>query len=155
MNRFNYQQNTYSPMPKEDDKTVYVNYEKETYQNIGSYDGMGNPLEGNTRTQNKLSPLDELYYKLGKAYYEGAFEDPLPELLQLFDKITELKRAGQQSKPSDVQVKPTVYAPQMNQHVYSTPQTPAKRQFCTNCGAKLEENARFCIRCGTSVEQMI
>ena len=125
MNRFNYQQNTYSPMPKEDDKTVYVNYEKETYQNIGSYDGMGNPLEGNTQTKNKLSPLDELYYKLGKAYYEGAFEDPLPELLPLFDKITELKRV-----------------------------TPCG-QFCTNCGAKLEKNARFCIRCGTSVEQMI
>lgn len=125
MNRFNYQQNTYSPMPKEDDKTVYVNYEKETYQNIGSYDGMGNPLEGNTQTKNKLSPLDELYYKLGKAYYEGAFEDPLPELLPLFDKITELKRAAQCG------------------------------QFCTNCGAKLEKNARFCIRCGMSVEQMI
>lgn len=145
MNRFNYQQNTYNPMPKEDDKTVYVNYEKETYQNIGPYDGMGNPLAVNAQTENKLSPLDELYYKLGKAYYEGAFEDPLPELLPLFDKITELKRAGQtgqeksaisaqQSKPSDVQV---------------------KRQFCTNCGAKLEKNARFCIRCGTSVEQMI
>ena len=56
---------------------------------------MGNPLEGNTQTKNKLSPLDELYYKLGKAYYEGAFEDPLPELLPLFDKITELKASGQ------------------------------------------------------------
>lgn len=35
--------------------------------------------------------LDELYRKLGKAYYEGAFEDPLPQLLPLFDKITKIK----------------------------------------------------------------
>ena len=35
--------------------------------------------------------LENLYTKLGKAYYEGRFEDPLPELLPLFDAITELK----------------------------------------------------------------
>ena len=35
--------------------------------------------------------LDELYKELGKAYYEGAFEDPLPQLLPIFDEITSTK----------------------------------------------------------------
>ena len=29
--------------------------------------------------------------ELGQAYYEGGFEDPLPQLLLLFDKITRIK----------------------------------------------------------------
>ena len=29
--------------------------------------------------------LSELYEELGKSYYEGAFEDPLPQLLPIFD----------------------------------------------------------------------
>ena len=36
--------------------------------------------------------LDELYKELGKAYYEGAFEDPLPQLLPIFDEITSTKK---------------------------------------------------------------
>ena len=35
--------------------------------------------------------LDQAYTELGKAYYEGGFEDPLPQLLPLFDRITNLK----------------------------------------------------------------
>ena len=36
--------------------------------------------------------LDELYKELGKAYYEGDFEDPLPQLLPIFDEITSTKK---------------------------------------------------------------
>lgn len=36
--------------------------------------------------------LDELYKELGKAYYEGNFEDPLPQLLLIFDEITSTKK---------------------------------------------------------------
>ena len=32
--------------------------------------------------------LKQAYMELGQAYYEGGFEDPLPQLLPLFDKIT-------------------------------------------------------------------
>ena len=35
--------------------------------------------------------LEQAYGELGKAYYEGGFEDPLPQLLPLFEKITNLK----------------------------------------------------------------
>ena len=30
--------------------------------------------------------LKQAYMELGQAYYEGGFEDPLPQLLPLFDK---------------------------------------------------------------------
>lgn len=42
-------------------------------------------LDGRDKT------LEELYFELGKAYYEGGFEDPLPELIHYFDKITRLR----------------------------------------------------------------
>ena len=35
--------------------------------------------------------LEQAYSELGKAYYEGGFEDPLPQLLPLFERITNLK----------------------------------------------------------------
>ncbi len=27
--------------------------------------------------------------------------------------------------------------------------------FCTNCGAKIEEDAKFCIKCGGSLEERV
>lgn len=60
------------------DETVFVNYEK---------------LNPKNQTGNgQLDELSQTYLELGKAYYEGGFEDPLPELLTFFDKITQLKR---------------------------------------------------------------
>ena len=73
--------------------------------------------------------LDELYRKLGKAYYEGAFEDPLPQLLPLFDKITKiigLSAGGVQQKRDDV---------------------PAQR-YCPSCGKLIDGQDRFCGGCG-------
>lgn len=68
--------------------------------------------------------LEEAYRELGKAYYEGGFEDPLPELLPMFDKITRLRaQKGRREAAS----------------------------FCCNCGAKLEENSVFCGSCGCRV----
>lgn len=70
--------------------------------------------------KNKIS---ELYRELGQAYYEGAFEDPLPQLLPLFDSITEIMKKYEK-----------------------------KAQICPECGAELEKDARFCDECGASVE---
>ena len=61
------------------------------------------------------------YMKLGKAYYEGGFEEPLPELLPLFDQITRLLKAREQAEES---------------------------QFCPNCGQKVEKSSVFCGKCG-------
>lgn len=59
-------------------ETVFVNQEIET---------------PDTETENEN--LMQLYRELGQAYYEGAYEDPLPQLLPLFDQITEFRKAGE------------------------------------------------------------
>ena len=80
-------------------------------------------LNGNNSFTAGNGGLEQAYMELGKAYYEGRFEDPLPELLPLFDRITTLKNRGNQNGyhcrkcgkeilPDDV--------------------------FCGNCGAKLK-----------------
>lgn len=73
--------------------------------------------------------LEELYRKLGKAYYEGGFEDPLPELLPLFDQITTLR----------------------NQIKGIEETAAAQPNRCPGCGAELEEDAKFCGNCGYRV----
>lgn len=68
--------------------------------------------------------LENLYTKLGKAYYEGRFEDPLPELLPLFDATTELKRSQEQTD---------------------------EKAFCPQCGNELKGQAIFCGKCGCRI----
>lgn len=67
--------------------------------------------------------LEEAYKELGKAYYEGRFEDPLPELLPLFDEITKLRTAMQQ-----------------------------KECFCPQCGNVIKKQSKFCAKCGYKLE---
>lgn len=80
------------------DETVFVNYDK---------------------IKKEETPLEQAYKELGKAYYEGGFEEPLPQLLPLFDKITRLKKEEEE-----------------------------KTGFCPGCGRKIKDNATFCGGCG-------
>ena len=66
--------------------------------------------------------LDQVYRELGKEYYEGGFEDPLPQLLPFFDKITRLKSEYEEQK--------------------------AQENVCPQCGTKMEEDSVFCGNCG-------
>lgn len=68
--------------------------------------------------------LKELYGELGKAYYEDAPEEPLPQLLPIFDSITEILKKYER-----------------------------KTRICPQCGNELEEDARFCDECGTPVAE--
>ena len=82
------------------DKTVLVNFNKQ---------------------EEETSQLDELYMRLGQAYYEGGFEDPLPELLPFFDQITRIRNQKQKK-----------------------PENPG----CPGCGMPTESDAVFCGNCG-------
>lgn len=71
--------------------------------------------------------LEEAYQELGRAYYEGKFEDPLPELLPLFDEITELR--GQQKGQRQV-----------------------NNRFCIYCGQPVTKSGKYCVKCGKVLE---
>lgn len=67
--------------------------------------------------------LDELYLRLGKAYYEERENDPLPSLINLFDQISTL----------------------LNEPEISV-------LICPNCHAQFEEDIAFCPHCGTKLK---
>ena len=61
----------------------------------------------------ELSPVeearrDELFQQLGKAYFEGAYEDPLPQLLPLFDELTALLREPEPEPEPAIIPDPTI-----------------------------------------------
>lgn len=72
--------------------------------------------------------LGQAYLELGKAYYEGAFEDPLPQLLPLFDRITKIRKEMRRKNES------------------------VRKQFCPYCGKEIEVNSAFCGYCGRQVK---
>ena len=69
--------------------------------------------------------LKQAYMELGQAYYEGGFEDPLPQLLPLFDKITRIKN--------------------------EIAATPAVR-MCPQCGSTVKAGENFCAVCGMCLQ---
>ena len=83
-------------------RTIFVNDEKEMAEKM----------------------LEQSYLELGKEYYEGAFEDPLPQLLPLFDRITKIK--NELSGKNKIQ----------------------KRPFCPYCGQENDVDSLFCGYCG-------
>lgn len=75
--------------------------------------------------------LKDAYMALGKAYYEGKFEDPLPQLLPLFDKITMLKKQ------------------MVSQRQASAPKAGAYAvRLCPKCKNPIADKANFCTKCG-------
>lgn len=76
----------------------------------------------NNKNIDLKSEMRQAYEKLGKAYYEGGFEDPLPQLLPLFDQITRLKKDNQRKKTKEI--------------------------VCSKCGMKMDGDSVFCGNCG-------
>ena len=122
--------------------------------------------------------LEQAYSELGKAYYEGGFEDPLPQLLPLFERITNLKNELENLKAAaaapvpepapqpEVQPEPVAEpapqpAPQpeiqpaprwepapMPDRQQAQPLRPGEYKFCIYCGSPLEPGDIFCSNCG-------
>lgn len=122
--------------------------------------------------------LEQAYGELGKAYYEGGFEDPLPQLLPLFEKITNLKNELENLKAEaaapvpepvaepapqpEIQPEPVAEpAPQpeiqpaprwepapMPDRQQAQPLRPGEYKFCIYCGSPLEPGDIFCSNCG-------
>lgn len=67
------------------------------------------------------------YEELGKAYYEGNFEKPLPQVQVFFDKIEELKKEKQ----------------------------TRRKLFCINCGKEVKEDGKFCPYCGVEIVRKV
>lgn len=110
------------------DETVFVNNEKSGQDPSGTGmaprgagGGQGGPEDGEVRPAGAdlSQELERAYLELGKAYYEGGLEDPLPQLLPLFDKITRLRKEEERQKG-----------------------------LCPGCGSPVGENALFCGNCG-------
>lgn len=126
------------------DNTVFVNFDKQ------SGDG----------------ELDMLYMELGKAYYEGGFEDPLPELLPLFDQITAIVKRNQvpvlEPEPEVRSVNSCPgcgmvlkgderFCEMCGARIVSE-QVVQKDKYCLQCGKLLPPNAAFCGECGAVVK---
>lgn len=52
----------------------------------------------NEGIEKDFDELEQAYLELGKLYYEYKFEDPTPELLPVFDRITQIKKNEKQQK---------------------------------------------------------
>ena len=114
----------------------------------------------------EMAQLNELYRELGKAYYEGAYEDPLPQLLPLFDQITQMLQEPEPEPQMEEGMKRCPACGEMlpedamfceycgnrltaPEPAYVEPEPQVR--VCPGCGNILRENARFCGKCGTKV----
>lgn len=117
-------------------------------------------LEDRELTGEEQEKLDELYRDLGKAYYEGGFEDPLPQLLPLFDEITALTKrpveeircpvCGAVVEEGVSFCEECGYRLDPEPEAVSDPEPPSPG-VCQSCGNQLKPGARFCGKCGTQV----
>ena len=122
--------------------------------------------------------LEQAYSELGKAYYEGGFEDPLPQLLPLFERITNLKNELENLKAAaaapvpepvaepapqpeiqpaprwepapqpEIQPAPGWEPAPMPDRQQAQPLRPGEYKFCIYCGSPLELGDIFCSNCG-------
>lgn len=94
--------------------------------------------------------LDKLYMELGKAYYEGGYEDPLPQLLPLFDKITAM--TGTQPGTAFPSASSTSLLKDASDGKEEAGEASLDSvRYCLECGAEIPEGARFCGICGTPI----
>ena len=110
----------------------------------------------------KIAEVEDLYIKLGRAFYEGAYSKSIPELVPLVDEIAILY--------SKFEAKPKEELEVVDARVCAACEEKAKEEdtFCNNCGMKLdkreveetkleevkiEEIKVFCENCGNRISE--
>ena len=96
--------------------------------------------------------LEKLYLELGKAYYQEAANDPMPQLTSLVNQITAClnqKRCPKcGAKVNEGQAFCTVCGTNLNDLTSETA-TKTNEVICPNCGARASASQKFCTICGT------
>jgi len=106
--------------PEEEEETMSEMQEKPTSKRLN---------EGEDAQQQ----LEQLYQKLGQAYYESKYALPPPEVVTILDEIKYIKGEHvtiQKTKETNQEINKEI------------------ERFCPICALKLEEEARFCDQCG-------
>lgn len=117
---------------KDNNATVFVNEEK----------GM----------KKKTDELNQLYWELGKAYYEGGYEDPLPQLLPLFDKITMLKKQKSQGKICPMCITNNNEKALFCKNCRFRFSMQSEERCCPRCKRKVSEKDMYCVYCGEKIQ---
>ncbi|MGN1276161.1 MAG: hypothetical protein ACI4UK_04145 [Floccifex sp.] len=141
-----------------EDKTVLVNLEEETEFK---------------QEEVFLSEIDKAYLELGKAYYKGKYEDPLPELVYYFDRIKRLEnivtmekedffaKKEEIVKPKEEKIEIKVEEeqatglkkilrdlPNLNPKTSMSSQQSDGIERCPKCNRIRKKGGRFCSNCG-------
>lgn len=141
-----------------EEKTVLINLEEKTESN---------------QNETFLSEIDKAYLELGKAYYKGKYEDPLPELVYYFDRIKRLENIITMEKQDFLTVKEEKTKikeekieikteedeasvlkkilrdlPNLNQKKPAVSQQNDEIIRCPKCNKIRKKGGRFCSNCG-------
>lgn len=92
-----------------------------------------------------LDPVDQAFLELGKAYYMYDFENPAPEVLPLYYKITTLLNQARQMEAA--QKAAAAAAGQSG----SAAANPAA-DHCPVCGKEVSGGDHFCRWCGSDLK---
>ena len=110
------------------------------------------------------SQISELYGKIGYEVYCAYHENPLPEVSELINSVTETHKNIAAYKEQIQAINNANTCPQCHAKISKgmmfcsgcgyqlatkeEAESPAKSSFCSNCGASISADSAFCASCG-------
>ena len=125
----------------------------------------------NAQVSAEEKTINELYFKIGKAYYESHCDGPVePAFEELFGQVESARQRITQTREQIREIKGVRLCPgcgkEIGDDVAFCPNCGHKNEgpqpedaqsqaeaadVCPNCGAQLMEDSAFCVQCGTRV----